>query len=57
MAQGKGKIDSNEGYSYTGDIVDNKKHGKGIEKYGNGDSFVGIFEDGKHKFGVYTSCD
>lgn len=57
MAIGKGKYEHPDGCIYQGDIYMNKKNGKGVEKFDNGDYFVGEFESGERKSGIYTSID
>ena len=53
MAIGKGKYEHPDGCTYSGDIYMNKKHGSGIEQFDNGDKFIGEFENGERKRGVY----
>ena len=57
MAIGKGKYEHPDGCIYQGNIYMNKKNGKGVEKFDNGDYFVGEFENGERRSGIYTSID
>ncbi|XP_039622414.1 ankyrin repeat and MYND domain-containing protein 1 isoform X3 [Polypterus senegalus] len=42
-------------HSYSGDLVDMKKHGMGVQEWADGSTYKGQFQnDMKHGFGVFT---
>ena len=44
-----------DGSKYEGEVVADKRNGKGIYHYSNGDKYIGDWKDDKfHGFGVYV---
>jgi len=44
---GKGETPWLDGKKYTGEYLDDKKHGYGVFDWGNGKFYEGFWEDGK----------